>query len=283
MDFVTVCRSPPGHKTAAECRKIGASGQGEIRAMKADWRQARLVAKIPPLQWGNHATTFYDRRAYFMTKAFRRLTTWGLFAAVTLTFCTSTRGDVRRRLTVRSNPEGALVYVDDRQIGTTPVSVSFVYYGTRKIQIMKDGYKTVTARETFSPPWYQVPPLDFFSENLYAGELRDQRVVDIQLEPETIPPTTELWQRAESLRAGARSGPVTLPTISAASPNVAPLPQLPTAPVQDQPLGETAPAPMFRLPPPPSAQPGVYGSPLPMLPPSQSAPLQRLPATQPLN
>src|SRR5690606_13638815 len=110
---------------------------------------------------------------------------------------TSAEAAVRRRLTIRSNPEGALVYVDDQQIGATPVSVSFTYYGTRKIQLIKDGFKTVTLRQTFSPPWYQIPPLDFFSENLYGGELRDEHVVDVQLEPETIPSTNELWQRAE--------------------------------------------------------------------------------------
>src|SRR5262245_3745792 len=41
-------------------------------------------------------------------------------------------GCVQRRLTIRSNPPGALAYVDDYQIGTTPVSTDFVYYGTRK-------------------------------------------------------------------------------------------------------------------------------------------------------
>src|SRR4051812_10525790 len=40
---------------------------------------------------------------------------------------------VRRRLNVNSNPPGALVYVDNQQIGTTPCSVDFTYYGTREI------------------------------------------------------------------------------------------------------------------------------------------------------
>lgn len=48
-------------------------------------------------------------------------------------------GCVQRRMTVRSNPPGALVYVDDYQIGTTPVSTDFIYYGTRKIRLVKDG------------------------------------------------------------------------------------------------------------------------------------------------
>ncbi|MEI6037860.1 MAG: PEGA domain-containing protein, partial [Planctomycetota bacterium] len=42
--------------------------------------------------------------------------------------CAST-GCVQRRMTIRSNPPGALVYVDDYQIGATPVSTDFIYYG----------------------------------------------------------------------------------------------------------------------------------------------------------
>ena len=53
-------------------------------------------------------------------------------------------GCVQRRMTIRSNPPGALVYVDDYQIGSTPVSHDFVYYGTRKIRVVKDGYETLT-------------------------------------------------------------------------------------------------------------------------------------------
>jgi hypothetical protein len=128
---------------------------------------------------------------------------------------------VRRRLTIRSQPEGALVYVDEQQIGATPCSVTFTYYGTRKIQLIKDGFQTITVLEKISAPWYQVPPLDFFAENVYGGELRDERVVDFQLEPEMIPPTNELWQRAEALRSSARAGPIlAAPAAAPAFPGV---------------------------------------------------------------
>ncbi len=164
---------------------------------------------------------------------------------------TSAEAAVRRRLTIRSNPEGALVYVDDQQIGATPVSVSFTYYGTRKIQLIKDGFKTVTLRQTFSPPWYQIPPLDFFSENLYGGELRDEHVVDVQLEPETIPSTNELWQRAEALRSSARAGVVlpTAPVVAPPAPSLS-LPEPVMAPLP-------APAPQ-RLPPPAATTPAPF-------------------------
>src|SRR5688572_31069760 len=52
-------------------------------------------------------------------------------------------GCVQRRLTIRSNPPGARVYVGDEEIGTTPVSTDFVYYGTRRIRLAKDGYETL--------------------------------------------------------------------------------------------------------------------------------------------
>jgi hypothetical protein len=150
-----------------------------------------------------------------------------------------------------------VVYVDDRQIGATPVSVSFVYYGTRKIQLMKDGFETITVKETFSPPWYEFPGVDFFSENVYPGELRDERVLDFQLEPAVAPTTQELWQRGESLRSGARAGPITLPAAGAAPVGSAQIPLVQPAPVAPAevvapPVGVAAPPfspPAIRLPP----------------------------------
>ena len=81
-------------------------------------------------------------------------------------------GCVQRRMTVRSNPPGALVYVDDYQIGTTPVSTDFVYYGTRKIRLIKDGYDTLTVQQPFPVPWYEIFPLDFVTEISYRSTHR---------------------------------------------------------------------------------------------------------------
>jgi len=122
--------------------------------------------------------------------------------------CAAATGCVRRRLTVRTTPPGAQVFIDDQEIGTTPCSASYVYYGTRKITIMKDGYKTETLYQKFDPPWYEIPPLDFVSENLVAREIRDERIVDVQLVPEQIVPQQKLVDRAQSLRDAARTGTV---------------------------------------------------------------------------
>lgn len=116
-------------------------------------------------------------------------------------------GCVERRLLIRSNPPGAMVYVDDYQVGATPIGTSFTYYGTRKIRLVKDGYQTLTVYEKISPPWYQIPPFDFFAENLLRREVRDTRVLTYQLVPQPVAPTQQLLDRAESLRAQAAAEP----------------------------------------------------------------------------
>ncbi len=87
---------------------------------------------------------------------------WALLALV---LCASQSGCVQRRLTVRTNPPGALLYVDDYPIGTTPCSTSFTYYGTRKIRLVKDGYETLTVMQSIPAPWYEYTPCDFVAEN----------------------------------------------------------------------------------------------------------------------
>ena len=106
---------------------------------------------------------------------------------------------------MRSNPPGALLYVDDHEIGVTPVSHDFIYYGTRKIRLIKDGYETLNVLQPIPAPWYQYFGLDFITENMIPGEIRDERVLDYQLQPQTIVPTEQLLGRAENLRQGTQA------------------------------------------------------------------------------
>ena len=57
-----------------------------------------------------------------------------------------------------------MAYIDKNPIGLTPVSTSFTYYGTRNFEIVRDGYRTEKFLRRISPPWYAIPPLDFFSD-----------------------------------------------------------------------------------------------------------------------
>ena len=106
---------------------------------------------------------------------------------------------------IRTNPPGALAYVDDNEVGLTPVAISPIYYGNRKIRLVKDGCETREFIQSVPPPWYEIPPLDFFSENMVPGKIRDVRTYDYQLYPQTMVPKDELLTRAENLRHGTQT------------------------------------------------------------------------------
>jgi hypothetical protein len=159
-------------------------------------------------------------------------------AIVCLATVVAGSGCVQRRMTIRSSPPGALVYVDDYQIGTTPVSTDFVYYGTRKIRLVKDGFETLTVRQPFPIPWYEIFPLDFVSENLWPGEIRDERVVDLAMMPAAATPPEEVVARAEQSRLAAGSMPAPQPAPLQMGP---PQPLPPPAPALQPPL-QNAPA-----------------------------------------
>ena len=141
------------------------------------------------------------------------------FAWFLLLLSATSSGCVRRRMTIRTTPPGATVYVDDQLIGTSPVSTDFTYYGVRTIKVMKDRFRTETIQHRFSPPWYQVPPVDFVSENLWPGKLRDEHVLDYQLLPQPNVTNEQLRERAEALRSNARNGHFTplVPNTTASS------------------------------------------------------------------
>jgi hypothetical protein len=127
---------------------------------------------------------------------------WPLAALVV---CALASGCVERRMLIRSNPPGAMVYVDDYEIGTTPVSTNFTYYGTRKIRLVKDGCETLTVMQSIPPPWYEIFPLDFISENFVPGDIRDQRTFDYRLAPQLVVPPEQLLSRGEELRRGVHA------------------------------------------------------------------------------
>jgi hypothetical protein len=93
-----------------------------------------------------------------------------------------------------------MVYVDNYAIGTTPVSTNYTYYGSHTIRLVKGGYQTKVIEQPVLTPWYEIPGIDFISENLVPGEIRDYRTFDYVLEAERVVPTEELRANGEALR-----------------------------------------------------------------------------------
>lgn len=181
-------------------------------------------------------------------------------------------GCVERRMTVRTNPPGAQLYVDDYEIGTTPCSVDFTYYGTRKIRLVKDGYETAVIKQPIPAPWYQYVPFDFITENLVPGHIRDERVVTYQMQPAPQVPQDQLLQRAEALRQNTRVAAANAPLRAATPRTTAPPVNVVPGPVET--LPSPAPSPILPAPTQPgnSPLPGNYPPPGAYPPPGGYAP-----------
>ncbi|HUQ70467.1 MAG TPA: PEGA domain-containing protein [Planctomycetaceae bacterium] len=120
--------------------------------------------------------------------------------------CLLSTGCVSRRMTICSDPPGALVMLEGREIGYTPVSVDFTYYGTREFTLIKDGYETLTVNQPVAKPWYQQPVVEFFADNFTPGHVTDRHQFRYAMQPQRLIPNDVLLQRGEMLRGEARVG-----------------------------------------------------------------------------
>ncbi|GAC1475832.1 MAG: hypothetical protein NVSMB9_29060 [Isosphaeraceae bacterium] len=128
-------------------------------------------------------------------------------ASVGLLFTLILSGCVERRYTIRTEPPGALVIVNNEEIGRTPVSRSFTFYGNRDITLMLDGFQTQRIIQPIKAPWYDNYLTEFFTENVVPVTLRDERDFTYRMIPASVPKVDELRTRAENLRLQARSIP----------------------------------------------------------------------------
>lgn len=119
-------------------------------------------------------------------------------------FCQT--GCVSRRMTIVSNPPGAMTVLDGQEIGYTPASADFIWYGTRNVTLIKDGYETRSEMVTVSAPWYQWPVIEFFTDNFLPKRVTDRRIYNFDLQPKRLIPDDELRNRAKNLRDETRLG-----------------------------------------------------------------------------
>ncbi len=123
------------------------------------------------------------------------LTSAVISSIITVLFC----GCVERRLTINTQPQGALVVLNDEEIGASPVTVPFNWYGDYDVRISKEGFQTLKTHRELKAPWHDHFPFDFFAM------LNPKRTVDsyewtFDLAPLQQPSREELIQNAEKLK-----------------------------------------------------------------------------------
>ena len=109
-------------------------------------------------------------------------------------------------MTFVSNPPGAMVLLDGKEIGYSPASADFIYYGTRRVTMIMDGYETKTDLVTVSAPFYQWPIIEFFTDNFSPARITDRRMFKFDLQPKQLVPDEQLRDRARKLRSEAQMG-----------------------------------------------------------------------------
>ena len=96
--------------------------------------------------------------------------------------CCLFTGCVHRQLTIRSEPPGAQLIVNDKRLGTTPHSYDFEWYGWYRITLLKEGYDRLDDHVRLNAPFYLWIPLDLAME-LWPFPVRDTHALSYTLTP----------------------------------------------------------------------------------------------------
>ena len=71
----------------------------------------------------------------------------------TCVLLTGAVGCVERTARIETDPPGAIVIVNDEEVGISPVRFSFLWYGDYEIILRKQGYRTLKTHHPIDAPW----------------------------------------------------------------------------------------------------------------------------------
>lgn len=113
-------------------------------------------------------------------------------------------GCIERTVSINTEPEGAIVMLNDEEVGRTPVRVPFTWYGDYDIIIRKPGFQTVKTHHKINTPWYETPGIDIFTECFMPFTVHDDRTLDtFVLQPAQPVDKQALLQSADEMKARA--------------------------------------------------------------------------------
>ena len=118
----------------------------------------------------------------------------GLIASAVLCGC------VERKLTINTEPPGALVVLNDEEIGESPVTIAFNWYGDYCVRISKEGFQTLDTHQELEGPWYDDFPFDFFAQIVSPKRIVDSYEWTFELSPMQPVSRDELIRTAEQMK-----------------------------------------------------------------------------------
>jgi hypothetical protein len=113
-------------------------------------------------------------------------------------------GCVQRMISITSEPSGALVQLNDKEVGRTPLKVPFRFYGTYDVRLEKDGYKSLWTQQATDAPWWEAPGPDLLAEAI--PNVKTTQEWHFQMDQITVVEETDLIKRAGEMRDDLSGG-----------------------------------------------------------------------------
>jgi hypothetical protein len=123
-------------------------------------------------------------------------------ALLLLLTCLLSVGCVQRTISITSEPAGALVYLNDDEVGRTPLTVPFVFYGIYDVRLEAEGYHPLWTQQKAKAPWWETPGIDLIAEAVpdTKAELTWHFKMDVQTPAEDVDADV-LLDHARQMRA----------------------------------------------------------------------------------
>lgn len=128
----------------------------------------------------------------------------GILASLALAGC------VEQTMTIQSTPPGALVYLNDQELGRTPLTRDFNWYGDYDIQVRLEGYQTLKTHQMITAPLWNWVPFDLLAY-LTPVTFKDHRALSFTLKPSdpALDKPIDVLDRAEYLKNKLEGSPFT--------------------------------------------------------------------------
>lgn len=73
-------------------------------------------------------------------------------------------GCLERTICVTTEPPGALVWINDIEVGRTPLETDFTFYGDYDVRVRREGYEPIVTHAKADTPLQELPGIDLLAE-----------------------------------------------------------------------------------------------------------------------
>ncbi len=73
-------------------------------------------------------------------------------------------GCLKRTISVTTEPPGALVWINDVEVGRTPLETDFTFYGKYDVRVRREGYEPIVTSAKAKTPVQELPGVDLLAE-----------------------------------------------------------------------------------------------------------------------